>query len=94
MGTTCTEGWRNIWEITCCSFMIREYLQQIILQPAPIVIKGTFVIVNQNSLVIFGHRTLYSFMPLFLPGKIDRISFRCGTDKYVGVLSIYPGILL
>ena len=57
-----------------------------------IIIKGNIMVMDKDPLIVFCNRTLYSFVSLFLAGKVQGFSVRCCTDISLAALFVLPGI--
>ena len=82
----------TVWFVLYAGFQIPQYMGKAFLMICSIIIKGNIMVMDKDPLIVFCNRTLYSFVSLFLAGKVQGFSARCCTDIYLAALSVFPGI--
>ena len=82
----------TVWFVLYAGFQIPQYMGKAFLMICSIIIKGNIMVMDKDPLIVFCNRTLYSFVSLFLAGKVQGFSVRCCTDIYLAALSVFPGI--
>ena len=82
----------TVWFVLYAGFQIPQYMGKAFLMICSIIIKGNIMVMDKDPLIVFCNRTLYSFVSLFLAGKVQGFSVRCCADIYLAALSVFPGI--
>ena len=70
----------TVWFVLYAGFQIPQYVGKTFLMICPIVVEGDIMVMDKDPLIVFCNRTLYSFVSLFLAGKVQGFSVRCCTD--------------
>ena len=61
----------TVWFVLYAGFQIPQYMGKAFLMICSIIIKGNIMVMDKDPLIVFCNRTLYSFVSLFLAGKVQ-----------------------